>query len=234
MKLAFLCDITEKLNQLNLNLLGKDRNVIDLTTLLKTFKSQSQVHASQLRRKNMEEECTHNSNRDFETFARQLENLHLEFERRFLDFVALEEVLSFMAFPSNESNDLHSLTAKIGKLTDSESVVVEEEIIKMRCGIFLNARAFGSNTDFWKLICKEKFPCLRKVALYLTSFFGSTYLCESTFSTMNTIKTKHRSRLTDAHLTSSLRIAVTSYTPQYNKLVENMQCQISTQKPNTE
>lgn len=235
MKLAFLCDITEKLNELNLNLQGKDRTVIDMITLINTFKSQIQVQVSQLKRgelknyKNMEEECTHNSNRDFKTFCKQLENLHLEFERRFADFAALEEVLSFMVFPFNENIDIDSLTVKIGNLTDAESVVVEEEIIKMRSDIFLKARASGS-TDFWKLICKEKFPCLRKVALYLISFFGSTYLCESTFSTMNAIKTKNRSRLTDAHLTSCLRIAVTSYTPQYDKLVENMQCQTSTQK----
>lgn len=206
-----------------------------MTSLIKTFKSQIQMHASQLKRgelknyKNMEEECTHNSNRDYKIFAEQLENLHLEFERRFADFAALEEVLSFMVFPFNENIDIDSLTVKIGNLTDTESLLVEEEIIKMRSDIFLKARAF-SGTEFWKVICKEKFPCLRKVALYLTSFFGSTYLCESTFSTMNAIKTKNRSRLTDAHLTSCLHIAVTSYTPQYDKLVENMQCQTSTQK----
>lgn len=177
----------------------------------------------------MEEECTHNSNRDFQTFAEQLANLHQEFEKRFADFATLEEVLSFMAFPFSESIDIDSLTVKIGKLTDTESVVVEEEIMRLRCDIFVKTRAFGS-TDFWKLISKEKFPCIRKVALYLTSFFGSTYLCESTFSTMNAIKTKLRSRLTDAHLTSCLRIAGSSYTAQYDKLVENMQCQTSTQK----
>ncbi|CAG9813036.1 unnamed protein product [Phaedon cochleariae] len=238
MKLAFFCDITEKLNDVHLNLQGKDKIVIDMITFIKTFKSQMQLQTSQLKRgelkhnKNMEEECTHNTNRDFETFAEQLENLHLEFERRFADFAALEEVLSFMVFPFIENIDIDSLPVKISNLTDAESVVVEEEIVKIRSDIFLKARASGS-TDFWKLICKEKLLCLRRVALYLTSFFGSTYLCESTFSTMNAIKTKHRSRLTDAHLTSCLRIAVTSYTPQYDKLVENMQCLTSSQTRKT-
>lgn len=241
MKLAFLTDTTEKLNELNKDLQGKDKTVIDMTTFIKTFKSQIQVYASQLRQgdlrnfKNMEEECTHNSNRDFDTFISQLENLRLEFQRRFSDFDALEDVICFMTFPFNECVNLVSLTDKIGNLIDSESVEIEEEIIKIRCDIFVKARAYDSNTtDFWKLICKEKYPCLRKLALYLTSFFGSTYLCESTFSNMNAIKTKHRSRLTDSHLTSCLRIAVTSYTPQYDKLVTNIQCQVSTQKRTVE
>lgn len=233
-KLAFLCDITGKLNELNLSLQGKDKTLVDMTSLIKTFKEKIQMHASQLRRgelknyKHMEEECTHNSNREFQSFAKQLDNLHEEFERRFADFETLEDLISFMVFPFNEGIDIDSVSIKIGKLIDAQSVLVEEEIIKLRCDIFLKARAFGS-TDFWKLMHQENFPLLRKLALYLTAFFGSTYLCESTFSTMNAIKTKHRSRLTDEHLTSCLRIAVSSYTVQHEKLVENMQCQTSGQ-----
>ncbi|KAJ8280743.1 hypothetical protein GJAV_G00058480 [Gymnothorax javanicus] len=47
------------------------------------------------------------------------------------------------------------------------------------------------------------------------------------FSDMNFIKNKHRTRLTDAHLQDSLRVAVSSYTPDYNTLVNNMKCQSS-------
>lgn len=84
-KLAFLCDITEKLNELNQNLQGKDRTVINMLSLIKTFKCQIQLHASQLKRgelqnyKNLQEKCEMNSKREFQCFSEQLENLHLEF-----------------------------------------------------------------------------------------------------------------------------------------------------------
>ncbi|KAF7669603.1 hypothetical protein LDENG_00176720 [Lucifuga dentata] len=57
--------------------------------------------------------------------------------------------------------------------------------------------------------------------------FGSTYLCESAFSDMNFIKNKHRTCLTDAYLEDSVRVAVSSYTPDYSALVNSMQCQAS-------
>ena len=46
--------------------------------------------------------------------------------------------------------------------------------------------------------------------------FGSTYVCEQTFSVMN--KARHRSRLTDQHLRSILRIATTQLTPDFDAL----------------
>ncbi|XP_076811922.1 uncharacterized protein LOC143458902 [Clavelina lepadiformis] len=42
---------------------------------------------------------------------------------------------------------------------------------------------------------KSKFANLRKMAMNLLVLFGSTYICEQTFSTMNINKTKLRSNL---------------------------------------
>ena len=39
---------------------------------------------------------------------------------------------------------------------------------------------------------------------------GSTYLCESAFSTMKFIKSKYRSSLTDTSLKHALRLATTN------------------------
>lgn len=219
MKLAFLCDITAKLNDLNLNLQGKNKCLTGMTSVIKTFKETIKRYASQLRKhdlrnfKNMEEECIHNPNRDFENFAEHLDVLFEEFERRFADLISLEEILNFMIFPFNENVNIDEVSEKVGHLIDATSVTVEEEIIKLRCDIFLKSRVY-SDTDFWKLISEETFPNIYKLILYLKSYFGSTYLCESAFSTMNAIKTKHRSRLTDKHLISCLRIAISSYQPQ--------------------
>ena len=67
----------------------------------------------------------------------------------------------------------------------------------------------------------------------VSSLFGSTYLCESAFSDINFIKNKHRTRLTDAHLQDSLKVTVSSYTPDYNTLVNSMQCQLTEKETDT-
>ena len=57
--------------------------------------------------------------------------------------------------------------------------------------------------------------------------FGSTYVCEQLFSTMNYIKNKHRSRLTDDSLQSCVKMRVTSYSPDLQTLCAEVQEQKS-------
>lgn len=86
------------------------------------------------------------------------------------------------------------------------------------------------NTCWWFSIqCDESVDSssTAQLMLFIHMVFSdssiSKYLCESAFSNVNFIKNKHRSRLTDSHL---LRVAVTNYTPEYSKLVDNMECQV--------
>uniref|UniRef100_A0A1A8V9L8 SPIN-DOC-like zinc-finger domain-containing protein n=2 Tax=Nothobranchius TaxID=28779 RepID=A0A1A8V9L8_NOTFU len=88
-------------------------------------------------------------------------------------------------------------------------------------------KANQSESNFWCLVDTEKYKGVCTAAMKVACMFGSTYLCESAFSDMNFIKSKHRTRLTDAHLHNSVRVAVSSYTPDYSKLVNSMQCQVS-------
>ena len=54
----------------------------------------------------------------------------------------------------------------------------------------------------------------------MLTLFGSTYVCEQTFSVMNANKALHRSKLTDQHLRSILRIATTKLTPDLDALAK--------------
>ena len=75
---------------------------------------------------------------------------------------------------------------------------------------------FEENNLSWSKLASVK-PLAQKVM----SFFMSTYTCESTFSTMNTIKGKQRNRLTHGHLECLTVIATTKY--KYNmKKVKDM------------
>jgi hypothetical protein len=44
---------------------------------------------------------------------------------------------------------------------------------------------------------------------------------------MKILKSKYRSSVADKHLNDCMRVALTKYTPNYNKLAEEMQCQVS-------
>ena len=78
-------------------------------------------------------------------------------------------------------------------------------------------------TRFW--CCAEKeYPDLGKQALNELQAFGSTYLCEVTFSAMSHIKTKERNRL---ELERSIITAVATIDPRLEKLVKCRQVQPS-------
>jgi len=71
--------------------------------------------------------------------------------------------------------------------------------------------------SFW-LNAPKKYACLKNEATKALVQFGSTYVCEATFSCMVYIKSKYRNRLTDAHLQDNLIIATATYEPCFRKL----------------
>ena len=80
-----------------------------------------------------------------------------------------------------------------------------------------------SLTQFWCCVEME-YPELAKEALYQLQPFGSTYLCEVTFSALTHIKTKQRNRL---QLERSIITAVATIQPRLQKLMSGRQVQVS-------
>ena len=72
---------------------------------------------------------------------------------------------------------------------------------------------------FFSLVPASTYPALHKHASRMAFLFGSTYICEKTFSVINFNKLKYRTPLTDKHLQSILQISTTQYTPRYGKLI---------------
>jgi hypothetical protein len=80
--------------------------------------------------------------------------------------------------------------------------------------------------DLFKIVPKEIYSQLRDFGLRMSSMFGSTYLCESTFSNMKFIKSRYRCSLTDESL-RFLRLGTTNITvdiPMLVKESDNPQC----------
>ena len=91
------------------------------------------------------------------------------------------------------------------------------------CDVLRDAFKPNSLVDFYAALPKDTYPNIRKHAMKMSTLFGSTYICEQTFSGMKVIKTPVRSRLTDEHLHHCLRLAVTRMEPGIQLLTSQMQ-----------
>ena len=70
----------------------------------------------------------------------------------------------------------------------------------------------------WKDV---NFPILRLCAAKIQCIFGSTYLCESSFSVLKWVKSKARNRLTDINLEAEMLCALSTFDPNLDKLVRD-------------
>ncbi|KAG8231732.1 hypothetical protein J437_LFUL012039 [Ladona fulva] len=138
---------------------------------------------------------------------------------------SLEPVASLFVNPITIHHEATETATTIARIISSEVGNLELEIVDLKNDVILQAHA--TDVDFWKRVEKDRFPLLRSVAYKIKSCFGSTYLCESLFSTMNIIKSKNRSRLTDSHLESSLRAGTSACVPNMQVLVDETQCKKS-------
>ena len=85
----------------------------------------------------------------------------------------------------------------------------------------------GDLLNFYHCIDKNMYKELRINALKCASLFGSTYICEPTFSILNNNKTKNRNRLANESLEAVLRVATSKFEPNIKKIVSTMQCHAS-------
>ena len=234
--LAFLTDLTEKLNHLNRELQGKDKTVAHMISAVNAFKAKMNIFSAQVEKKKMlhfssvqavlKDNVSASAALDevVTKYSQVINRLGQEFEDRFCDFEKLKLCVSFVINPFMYVN-VTSTAEQLSDLFSLSATDVEMEILTLQNDI--NLKAHQSAPNFWCLVDKEKYSGVSTAAMKIASFFGSTYLYESAFSNMNFIKNKHRTRLTDAHLQDSLRIAVSNYSPDYNALVSSMQCQSS-------
>ncbi|CAK1579503.1 unnamed protein product [Parnassius mnemosyne] len=231
--LAILADFTGKLSTLNLNLQGKNKTLTEMMSSIASFQCQISSMIVDIEKKkfeqfvNIKDHMEKHPNYNFisKKYMTEIRAVVADFEIRFGDFRKIENLVQFISYPFNDSidhSDIYELATKFADTFQMEHMMLQNEIITLRCDIFLKAKS-SSGQNFWALVSKEKYPNLKNLDI----FQGSTYLCESAFSYLKQTKSKHRSRLTDAHTLDSLRLAISNYKPDYAKLVEDTQMQCS-------
>ncbi|KAM4021787.1 general transcription factor II-I repeat domain-containing protein 2A-like [Anomaloglossus baeobatrachus] len=185
--LAFLTDVTELLNSLNVQLQGKGKLICDM---------QSHVKA-------------------FEKRVNSLEKLQKEFQFRFKELHLHEQNIQLFRNPFYI--DIENVDA-----------IYQMELAELQnCDSLKDAFKASSLLNFYASLSSETYPNLRNHALKMATIFGSTYVCEQTFSRMKHLKSPTRSRLTDVHLHHLLRLAVTNMEPDIDHLISQKQAHTS-------
>lgn len=216
--LAFLVDLTNHLNELNLRLQGENQLINVMFQTITAFQMKLKLWQGQLGENNYVHFATLSKHGPVNTekYTALLSALIQEFENRFKDFQ--KNSLYFSIFATPFSADINSVPANF-----------QMECIELQCDFQLKESFNGvSLLQFYKLhLPREKYPALYNHALFMSSLFGSTYICEQLFSRMKHTKSSIRSKISHDHLENSLRIATTSIKPDIDSLVSEKECQIS-------
>ena len=204
---AFAVDILSHMNELNTKLQGKDQFVHDMYTNVRAFKSKLTLFSRQISNKSfthfptlaMQKEATRNAQK----YSKSLDDLHGEFCRRFCDFEKIEKSLQLVSCPLSRDPETAPQELQLEPIDLQSDSVSKEKFNSLK----LN--------DFYASLNEATFPNLRRMAQKMLTLFGSTYVCEQTFSITNINKARHRSKLTDQHLESILRIATNKYNARH-------------------
>ena len=232
----FLCDIFKNLNTLNLELQGREKCIADLVERLCAFKTKLTIFSTDL------------TSREMLHFPRLrglmntapgaqitpimtdfMTKLTENFTERFQGFSIPIEVLHFARDPFSVKPEA-GFSAKVKVVMPSivESIF-QMEMVDVQASFALkqHLRSEGAETFWCNHVNKFQYPTVKKVAVLIVTMFGSTYTCESSFSHMNAIKTRARCSMTSEKLHECLRIALTTYEPNYVEIAKARQCHFS-------
>ena len=213
---AYLADIFNHLNELNLSLQGKEMNMVKASEKLKSFIAKLPLWSRRVQSGNL-------ANFPFldeilvEGGASLLENVQLE-------IVAHMKTLSASFnnyFSPGELNVMETwiidpFKFNVDTLPDDESY--KEDLIDLKESRNMKMEFESMVLDnFWS-IQLETYPKLAEKALAVLLPFSTTYLCEAGFSSLVYLKNKYRNRLETVE--NDLRIVLSNRQPRYEKLVD--------------
>ncbi|GAA6097172.1 SCAN domain-containing protein 3-like [Tachysurus ichikawai] len=229
---AFLVDITSHLNDLNLRLQGEDNSICELMTAVHSFQKKLEVF-----KEDLQGDCAHfpavreqvQGQRDVSSFVDFIDKLTVNFSNRFDSFSFGQQLTMFIQnlFVITDVRGFSKEVTQHFKWVNAGSF--QMQLVDLQADLALKEHFVRTNPSiFWLQIVNETaFPGLRKVALYVLTMFGSTYNCEAAFSTMNIIKTKYPSRLTNEHLHMCMRMTLTPFKPRFKIMASQARAQFS-------
>ncbi|XP_018369071.1 PREDICTED: general transcription factor II-I repeat domain-containing protein 2B-like [Trachymyrmex cornetzi] len=202
-ELAFITDISNQLRLLNLKLQKTDQNISQLVSHVNSFRRKLQALKCHLNSNifHFFPSCQiileeHGSICNFKEYTHFIDSLIDEFDTRFTCFEKLKTELILFENP---------LTAPI----EEQHLDLQDELFDLQNDISLKT-VQETGVDFYKMLKESSYPKLRDFGLRIHSMFGSTYLCEISFSKMKLIKNERRSSLSDDTLPRLMRVATSN------------------------
>ena len=196
--LAFLVDISTRMNELNIRLQQKAKYASEMYGHIKGFMNKLRLwhahiqnanlyHFPTLKEMGMRSEKTE--------FADQLKKLFNEFSARFKDFKPHEHLFEIFSSPFHTDIDKAPIDIQMKLIDIQERTDLKAKYVEMNLGDF-----------YRKYLDQDKFPNLRKFMAFKIALFGSTYFCEKCFSKMGFMKSPYRSVMRDEHLEMDLEL----------------------------
>ena len=99
------------------------------------------------------------------------------------------------------------------------SDILQLELIELQANDLLKNKFKEGLVAFYQFLPKEQFPNLRNFASEFLSMFGTTYMCEQTFSKMKLIKSNLRTNLSDNHLKYLLILGTSGFKPDFSAIL---------------
>lgn len=212
-RLAYLADIFDRLNILNMGLQGRGTTAFSANDKISAFKRKLTLFSSQ---------ALNNDFSAFPTLASFLEDKELTpMEDLVPDITIHLEVLqkSFEKyFPEDYSKYDWIKNPFSGKVP--QEVIAKEAFIDMTSDSSMED-AFKKKTllSFW-MGTKAEYPSLFQQAMRFLIPFVTTYMCESGFSELLYTKNKYRNRLS---VEEDLRVKLSSIEPDFEALIKGKQ-----------
>ena len=220
--LAYLADIFEHLNALNASMQGPQTHLIYLSDKVSGFKAKLEMWGRRISTGNIDnfpqlkaylelpetvEIC---KDELFALMSNHIQSLSQPFQLYFgdLDLRMYAWVCDPFGVDVNQFADLP--LAEIDKLIE----LSHDSVSKAKL------RSVGL-VNFW-IEMKSEYPELFDKALRILLPFATSYLCETGFSALTTIKTKYRARLS---VEDDLRLCLSRLLPRYDKLCDETQAQ---------
>ncbi|KAI7800955.1 putative general transcription factor II-I repeat domain-containing protein 2-like [Triplophysa rosa] len=219
--LAFMVDVTEHLNVLNIKIQGRNKVVTEYYDCIRAFEMKLDLWATQLSQGNpahfptLKSVHTAHDKDNMDKYKEKIFGLQNEFQHRFQVFSELEKEFSLFRSP----------------FTASARDVPEElqlELIELQCNTSWKDKFATVTVDIFYQHLGPTFPKMTGFASKILSMFGTTYLCEQAFSVMNINKSNLRFRLTHRHLNDIMRVATAQkLVADVDTLIEEKRCQVS-------
>ncbi|XP_063600317.1 zinc finger BED domain-containing protein 5-like [Penaeus indicus] len=223
LKLSYLADIFNKLNELNLSMQGRLETIVSSTNKMKGFRRKLSSWESAVQKGDME---------NFPSLLHLAKDNELRIPKTLIlnHLVTLQDAVD-KYFPSLSTNNLDWIVSPFQLADNVEELDFtaseRDEFIDLCADSTLNVKFDKSQTSvavFW-LGLADEYPDLVKKATNLLLPFSTSYLCEQAFSAMATIKSKARNRLLS--LESDMRVALSAIRPDIKRLCSNHQSQVS-------